>query len=496
MSTLLVITAGRTDVQLVEDGARYEFGKEECATIHDELERRQADWTIVDAPQSKHISPVKELPRSAFRICSPKLDAVLRHLGGSGLHITCALILDTRRKSGVDPEEPRYAGLILERRLRETGDMVVRRATYLTDSERLADTKDPRGRVIRQETVHRIECAVRDVLGESTCERVVVAATGGPPGIAALVEEIVRLRAQGMGVEFLEVEDGAKRHPPGQDRAVPRRSIPEPAESFRSRRHALDLIANGNFLGAWGAVRHLDSDEVENQWTRVVHWLYLFAASLPLPASCDIVVLKHRFKAVRAAVRVELALRSEDIPRAVHGTVAFFESALWDHLSNRLTPHPDGKRRLFQVNPPPDDILVRSTANDENEKRRRPFESEVENGVLWYRIHDDDACAIRLAKHYLQNQNLKELGQAISPVRELRNDVDHNEPTPELMADACRRMVNQKLWGSAENEQEEKRPLFLTQPLVRDVLRDLGEPHPDQLIGDLLATIKARLLDF
>jgi hypothetical protein len=363
MSTLLVITAGRTDVQLVEDGARYEFGKEECATIHDELERRQADWTIVDAPQSKHISPVKELPRSAFRICSPKLDAVLRHLGGSGLHITCALILDTRRKSGVDPEEPRYAGLILERRLRETGDMVVRRATYLTDSERLADTKDPRGRVIRQETVHRIECAVRDVLGESTCERVVVAATGGPPGIAALVEEIVRLRAQGMGVEFLEVEDGAKRHPPGQDRAVPRRSIPEPAESFRSRRHALDLIANGNFLGAWGAVRHLDSDEVENQWTRVVHWLYLFAASLPLPASCDIVVLKHRFKAVRAAVRVELALRSSSrhcgttcqtvLPRIQTGSAASFRSIL--------------RQTIFSSAP----LLMTRTRNDGAHSNRR-----------------------------------------------------------------------------------------------------------------------------
>jgi len=41
--------------------------------------------------------------------------------------------------------------------------------------------------------------------------------------------------------------------------------------------------------------------------------------------------------AVRAALRVELALRAGDIPRAVHGTVAFFEAALWSNTDTFLS---------------------------------------------------------------------------------------------------------------------------------------------------------------
>jgi hypothetical protein len=62
----------------------------------------------------------------------------------------------------------------------------------------------------------------------------------------------------------------------------------------------------------------------------VIKWLAHFAASLPLPTACDLAVLSHERMAVRAALRVELALRAGDIPRAVHGTVAFLEAALWD----------------------------------------------------------------------------------------------------------------------------------------------------------------------
>ncbi|HLH72746.1 MAG TPA: hypothetical protein VKX96_05635 [Chloroflexota bacterium] len=61
-------------------------------------------------------------------------------------------------------------------------------------------------------------------------------------------------------------------------------------------------------------------------------WLADFAASLPIPDECDIDLLKHPRMAVRAALRVELALLAGDIPRAVHGTVAFFEAAFWDWL--------------------------------------------------------------------------------------------------------------------------------------------------------------------
>lgn len=273
-------------------------------------------------------------------------------------------------------------------------------------------------------------------------------------------------------------------NPPTQDRAVSRVRFLEPAAAYQARRHALELIAKGNLLAAWGAVQHLDNDEVEHQWTQVVKWLADFAASLPIPDECDIDLLKHPRMAVRAALRVELALVAGDIPRAVHGTVAFFESALWDHLRPHLTPH-DARRRLFNVTPEPDEQLVRRGDGSQDD-RGRPFEAQDINGARWYRIFDDDVCGIRLAKRYLQKPALEKLGQAVSKVRELRNDVAHNEPTPPLMDDARRRMADAQLWSTNGT--------FLTQPLVQNVLRDLGENNPSRLCTDLTDTIRARLL--
>ena len=86
-----------------------------------------------------------------------------------------------------------------------------------------------------------------------------------------------------------------------------------------------------------------------------------------------------------------------------------------------------------------------------------------------------------------ENDGLEKLGKAISKVRELRNDVAHNEPTPRLMADASDKMANENLWSSNSR--------FLTMPLVQNVLRDLGENDPGGLCDGLIATVRSRLLD-
>jgi hypothetical protein len=484
MSILLVITSGQTDVQLVSEEARAEFPKDRCAALHDDLERRVDEWTIVDAPVRKSGQPISALPPSLFQICTPKLDAVLDYLSEKRLTLTHALVFDTRRNSGTTRGDPRLAGTILERHLRERIGVVVWRTTVLKDDERLEDPNHPRDAVIRRYIVSLVQDAVKQAVDKSGPDRIVVAATGGMDTLNTLVEEVIQLYAgSGIKVDLLEVADGARAHPPTRDRAVSRRSIPEPAESFRARRHALELIERGNFLGAWGAVLHLNDDEVERRWTQVIEWLYLFAASLPLGPECDIAVLKHSRMAVRAALRVELALRSGDIPRAVHGTVALFESALWDHLYSRCVQHPTN-RRLFQFDPVPLEKLIRTGTGCEDD-RKRPFERRIEEGDTWYRVFDDDVCAVQLAKYYLKNNDLLNLGKAVSNVRELRNDVAHNEPTPELMADAREKMVHESLWSKDDR--------FLTQPLVQKVLRELGETK-ESLCEGLIATIRSRLL--
>ncbi len=293
-------------------------------------------------------------------------------------------------------------------------------------------------------------------------------------------------------VDALEVADGATAIPPVVDRAVTRTSIAEPLASFQARRRVLELIAKGNLLGAWATAELLHDHESEHGWTQVTLWLARFASSLPMPGDCDIPVLHHKRLAVRAALRVELALRAGDIPKAVHGTVAFFEAALWDHLGERIERSQDPKkRRLFKIKdgaaPNGGKLLRNGDGSDED--RKRPFErKETIDGVDWYWVYDGDGGpAAYLAKYYLQHDGLTKFDKALgSDIRELRNDVAHNEPTPELMEDASRRMQAASLWSSTNT--------FLSQPLVQAVLRELGEQKPAALLDDLVADVRRRLV--
>lgn len=490
MTTLLVLTAGQTDVQLVVDGLRRELRKDRCAALHDELEQRASEWRIVDAPDRKTEPPVEALPERELLLCTPKLDAVLR-----GVVPAFALLLETRRDARSAPRDPRFAGAVLEARLNARGTETVYRRAYLQGSERLEDRGEPRDAVIRREVVRRLEQAVRDSIEAATPSRIVVAATGGFPVVSNLVEEIVRLHASSP-VDAVEVADGAQASPPTADRAVARTSVPEPIVSFQSRHRALELISKGNLLGAWAIAEPLHSDETERAWTKAIEWLACFASSLPIPEGCDVPVLTHKRMAVRAALRVELALRAGDIPRAVHATVAFFEAALWDHLGEKTSRHPS--KRQFRFHVPPADELVRErdatklaalSKTKQRKDRDRPFIfKETADGSDWYWVDDNEICAIQIAKYYLQLESLTKLGQALAgDIRELRNDVAHNEPTPALMDDARRRMREVSLWSLTNG--------FVSQPLVQAALHDLGEPQPELLCTELLAGVRSRLLD-
>lgn len=487
MNDLLVLTTGQTDVQLVVDGVRRELRKDRCAALHDQIELR-ANWRIVDAPVRK-AEPVEAFPDGELVLCTPKLDAVLSKFAPSA-----ALLLETRREAKAAPSDPRFAGAVLEERLKARGVGDVRRRAYLEGSERLETPSEPRDAVIRREVVHRLEAAVRESLEALGPSRIVVAATGGFPTVCNLVEEVVRLHAT-IPVEALEIADGSLESPPTADRTVPRSSVPEPLVSFQSRRRAMELIANGNLLGAWAVAEPLHSDEAERAWTQVIEWLACFASSLPMPERCDIPVLTHRRMAVRAALRVEFALRAGDVPRAVHGTVAFFEAALWDHLGEKTSRHPSKRQFKFHVDPAEELVRERDAARrdalsktKQREDRERPFIfKETADGSDWYWIDDNEICAVQIAKHYLKLDSLTRLGQALAgEIRELRNDVAHNEPTPVLMDDARRRLREASLWSSING--------FLSQPLVQGVLSELGIQNAIALRDDLIGTVRARLV--
>lgn len=485
MTTLLIMTVGQTDVQLVVDGQRRKLDGNTCGTLHDVIKKRS--WLVIDAPIERSRDLIKALPEGDVKLCSPKLDAVLSFIGD--MQPASALIFETNRH---DARDPRLSGEVVERRLRERGISQVKRVAFLTGTEQLEDPSNETDTIVRQTVVTRLSEAIRmEVDPLSKDDRVFVATTGGLAAANELINELVRLHAVGgPTITALEVPDGDRVNQP--DRAVEEKF--HPAAGYRARWHALSLVEKGNLLGAWGAVSHLESAPGQ-EWTQVIKWLAHFASSLPLPTGCDLPVLSHHRMAVRSALRVELALRAGDIPRAVHGTVAFFEAALWDRLKERTKAH-STKKRLFQLNPTPAAKLVRErdttklaglSRSKQDEDKKKPFIfKETDEYGEWYWIDDNEVCAVRLAEHYLGSKTLTSLGQAVNTTRDLRNDVAHNEPTPALMNDARRQMQEATLWSSSDT--------FLSQPLVQDVLRELGENEPGKLLENLLMEVRCRLV--
>jgi hypothetical protein len=419
-----------------------------------------------------------------LRLCTPKLDAVLAHFGPSTP--TSVLILETRRQ---DARDPRFAGEIMERRLRDRSVQNVKRVAFLAGDEQLEDPSNEVDAVVRRAVVTTLSNAIGAATTNMKAEdRVFVATTGGLAAANELINELVRLHAVGSPtVTALEVPDGDRAKQ--DDRAVEEKF--HPAAGYRARWHALSLIEKGNLLGAWGAVSHLEGSPGQD-WTQVIQWLAHFASSLPLPAGCDLAVLSHQRMAVRAALRVELALRAGDIPRAVHGTVAFFEAALWDRLGERIERSSDpNRRRFFKIKsseaPTGDKLLRQGDGSDDD--RKRPFEwKDKVGGSDWYWVYDGDGGpGARIAKYFLQSEALTKFDVALgSSIRELRNDIAHNEPTPELMNDARTRMQTAALWSSTDT--------FLSQALVQAVLKELGEASPENLLASLLVEVRRRLV--
>ncbi len=482
MKTLLIMTAGQADVQLVVDDQRHKLDGNTCGTLHDAIKERS--WSVVDAPNARSRDTIKTLPSGGVQLCTPKLNAVLAHFGAT--LPTSALIFETNRQGTRDP---RLSGEVMERRLRDRGVNQVIRVSFLTGTELLEDPSNDIDAVVRRTVVVTLSDAIGkqiEQLGNN--DKVFVATTGGLAAANELINELVRLHAVGgPAVTAMEVPDRARVQ--GEDRAVEEKF--HPATGFRARWHALSLIEKGNLLAAWGAVGHLEGAPGQD-WTQVVKWLADFASSLPLPTDCDLAVLSHERMAVHAALRVELALRAGDIPRALHGTVAFFEAALWDGLNERVKRSADpDRRRYFKIKSgdvPSGDKLLRK-GDGSGEDRKRPFElKERIDEIDWYWIYDGDGGpAARLAKRFLKREGLVAFDKAVgSDIRALRNDIAHNEPTPSLMAEAQKQMQGAELW-SDENK-------FLTQPLVRNVLDELGVQQADQLCNNLLEAVRKRLL--
>jgi hypothetical protein len=205
MTTLLVMTVGQTDVQLVVNEQRHRLDGNTCGTLHDAIKERS--WSVVDAPTCRSRDLIKVLPEGELRLCTPKLDAVLAHFTPS-LPMS-VLIFETRRQVARDP---RFAGEVMKRRLRDRGVGNVTCVAFLTGDEQLEDPSVEVDAVVRRSVVAKlsnaIHCATANLEPD---DFVFVATTGGLAAANELINELVRLHCVGgPSVTALEVPDGER----------------------------------------------------------------------------------------------------------------------------------------------------------------------------------------------------------------------------------------------------------------------------------------------
>ncbi len=491
MNTLLVLSVGQADVQIVVNGKRHAFVKNETAKIHEALAQLDPGaWTLVDSGREKAKEEVSSLPADRpIALCTPRLDAVRRLAKDKGLTFTHALILGTQRGSQHDKQDPNHAGPILARRLKEDHGPDAWVKSYITGDGKLDNAKEPKDALVHRDVVKRVDEEIRMAMETSCAENIYVVATGGITPVTALTVNIVRMRAKAPAkVMWIDIPDAARSSGDHMDRAVLRAKIvPTPHASFEARKAALDLIREGHLIAAWGAVKHLHDDPSESNWTSVIELLYKWASSLDLETCrCKIPMLTDKHpRAIDAAMRVEFALRAGDIPRAVHGTAALVEAAMWDHLMKRATLC-RGKTDVYTLNPAPEKDLITD----------KPYGNKFEPFVRvtgGYEVAHRAPSYRRIINEYFKSPSatpkLSALENAISiDIRKLRNDVAHGIPTPEQMIAATKKMQDANLWSKQNG--------FLCQPLVREALKELNVSDPEKLCDALVAEVEQRLTGY
>lgn len=482
---LLIVATGQSDVQIVRDGTRYELDKGCCAALHTQIWTQ--DFEIVDVVLQKGVPAVSNLGPGTVRLCTPKVDAVLEWCEQQHLQVTHALVLDTRRGPS-NLGEPHHAGEIVMKRLRQKfPELSGTFLTYLEAAERLEDRDSPGEAIIRKAIVERIQEGVAQAIAIAKLPdngEIVTSVLSGLPPVSSLAEAIVQLYARGRKVRWLSVPDAnaaRNRDAPlvtsiQRDVAVERQPQTNPQESFIARYRALELLRQGNLVGAWGAANHLRDDESQEGWVKTLLALYRWACSLSNDPPCDLDVIIKSLTSplLRVGLRVECSLRAGDIPAAILGTVSFVEVAQDMLLSGHgYSTHNDWWRHF-----------AFSEARDADLIRRGLMRVEAARDGLQC-VTPIAGRLPELALALRPGPTAELIAVAVGPVQSLRNEIAHGLPSELRLRHGRNIMQNRGLWSGTDT--------FLSQPVIKDVLSEWGVFSPEFTLENLVAEVETRL---
>lgn len=489
MSGLLIYTTGDTDVQLVENGQRWELKREVALALADP--KRAISLTSSNYSKARRESQ-PHLPEGDLTVCTPKADAVLAYIQERAPTLRQVLLLHTDR-----PNDPVHATRFVKERFEQAG-LTVAPASFLSEGSLKGPINGAsEDAVLRRPIVQRLEREVRQAL-ERTSGSIFVAAIGGFPRIRELVTELVRLHAGARAICELDVADRSKVRateprdlalqpgaPEHLDVALERHRL-DPTELVAARRHALTLVERGNFVAAWGAVAHLEHEPSCQHWVQALHWLYQWATSQPIDEACDVPILSETTGAAAVALRVEQALVNGELHRAISNTSAFFEELAWTHLRSGYLAD-SGQRTnkgapLYIVTPEPE----RSKGFPQQGQPRRVCNfGDGHQDILKYLI-DKSELARRHKPGIFATQALELLAPMTEDVQSARNNTAHSEPDRDQLRAATATFRDLGLWTEDDH--------FLSSPLISAALREINVDEPESLFDRLIDAVRERLL--
>ncbi|MCP4698155.1 MAG: hypothetical protein GY862_15075 [Gammaproteobacteria bacterium] len=353
-----------------------------------------------------------------------------------------------------------------------------------------------------------------------------VSAAGGMNDVKALVKACVRFHFTADRYFELEIKEGRE-----QTHYFNDKELPAAIDSFRAREHAVALIKQGDFAGAYGAVTHLKDDEFEKKWLQKVkdaadYFAGILSYRNDLPGYLSTLIHWDKPRCLLVAMRVEAALRAQRIPEAVFWTSTFFHDAamldLIQKIYNLKRKNFDEEKRIitFPGDTVPDSDLY-SSSERENWLLRHKYDTKYKYNIAaynldaWFNGLKKDAPQINMESFMAYNNRLKEKIEIIrdksskqgvtittgsqqnrtsrrdtliisATPNELRNLNAHSIVTGEKIKYVEAMFNKVGLWGKDG---------FLTQAIVQNIFTELGMSKCPKFYTDLVAGLCQDLRD-
>jgi len=245
-----------------------------------------------------------------------------------------AVVFYTHREK--DRQEPIAVGEILADWLKDYFGLTtddVSHVNILPNRKRI-EGPDERDYPVNRDTVKIIDQTVHELAEATDKNCIACVSASGMQDVKNLIKACVRFHFSPWQERFMEMEVKER-----EDEAVEINQIPTAVDSFHAREHAIALIRQGDFAGAYGAVKHLEGDPNENVWVKKVADVSDYFGGQLGKNRADLADYLEDFtnkeapRCLLVAMRTETALLSGHIADAISLTITFWDAAILDAIN-------------------------------------------------------------------------------------------------------------------------------------------------------------------